>query len=134
MHLQNNTQVLQEVESEGYAVREIYVDTFIVNISKAVEDVAAMYKVRIIPISSGTPQELAYAERAVQTLAQMSRALMLGAPHLPQYCWGCSDLYAEVLHTVLPQKGKGMMTPYEITTKRAPNLDAMFIKVFGCAC
>jgi hypothetical protein len=127
-------QVLQEVESEGYAVREIYVDTFIVNISKAAEDVAAMYKVRIIPISSGTPQELAYAERAVQTLAQMSRALMLGAPHLPQYCWGCSDLYAEVLHTVLPQKGKGMMTPYEITTKRAPNLDAMFIKVFGCAC
>ncbi len=26
-------QILQEVESEGYAVRELYVDTFIVNIS-----------------------------------------------------------------------------------------------------
>jgi hypothetical protein len=127
-------QVLQEVESEGYAVREIYVDTFIVNISKAAEDVAAMFKVRIVPISSGTPQEMAYAERAVQTLAQMSRALMAGAPHLPQFCWGCSDLHSANLHKVLPQKTKDMMSPYEMTTGRAPNLDAMFIKVFGCAC
>jgi hypothetical protein len=127
-------QVLQEVESEGYAVREIYVDTFIVNISKAAEDVAAMFKVRIIPISSGTPQELAYAERAVQTLAQMSRALMAGAPHLPQFMWGCSDLYAGYLHKVLPQKGKDMKSPYEMTTMRPPNLETMFIKVFGCAC
>ncbi len=69
-------QVLQEIESEGYAAREMYVDTFIVNISKEAEDVAAMFKMRIVPISAGTPQELAYAERAVLTLAQMSRALM----------------------------------------------------------
>jgi hypothetical protein len=52
-------QILQEVESEGYAVREMYVDTHIVNISTAAEDVAAMFKVRIVPISAGTPQELA---------------------------------------------------------------------------
>ncbi len=77
-------QVLQEIESEGYAVREMYVDTFIVNISKAAEDVAAMFKMRIVPVSAGTPEEMTYAERAVQTLAQMSRALMAGAPHLPQ--------------------------------------------------
>ena len=127
-------QVLQEVESEGYAVREIYVDTYIVNISAAAEDVAAMYKVRIVPISSGTPQELAYAERAVQTLAQMSRALMAGAPHLPQEMWGCSDIYAAYLHLTLPQKSKDMMSPYEKTTGRSPYLEAMFIKVFGCAC
>jgi hypothetical protein len=127
-------QVLQEVESEGYAVRELYVDTFIVNISKAAEDVAAMFKVRIVPISSGTPQELAYAERAVQTLAQMSRALMAGAPHLPSNMWGCSDLYANYLHTVTPLKSKDLKTPYEMSTLRAPNMEAMFIRVFGCAC
>ena len=127
-------QILQEVESEGYAVREVYVDTHIVNISQAAEDVAAMFKVRIVPISSGTPQELAYAERAVQTLAQMSRALMAGAPHLPQFCWGCSDIYAAYLHMTIPQKSKEMKTPYEKTTGRVPNMEAMFIKVFGCAC
>ena len=127
-------QVLQEVESEGYAVRELYVDTFIVNISKAAEDVAAMFKMRTVPISAGTPQEMAYAERGVQTLAQMSRALMAGAPHLPQFCWGLSDLYAAYIHSILPQKKKGMMSPYEIITNREPNLGAMHIKVFGCAC
>ncbi len=37
-------QILQEVETEGYAVRELYVDTFIVNISAEAEDVAAMSK------------------------------------------------------------------------------------------
>ena len=127
-------QVLQEVESEGYAVREMYVDTFIVNISKEAEDVAAMFKMKIVPVSAGTPQEMAYAERGVQTLAQMSRALMAGAPHLPSFCWGLSDLYAAYIHSILPQKTKGMMSPYESITGRAPNLQAMHIKVFGCAC
>jgi hypothetical protein len=121
-------QILQEVESEGFAVRELYVDTFIVNISKEAEEVAAMFKVRIVPISSGTPQEMAYAERGVQTLAQMSRALMAGAPHLPQFCWGLSDLYATYIHAVLPQKSKNMMSPYECRTGRAPNMQALNIK------
>jgi hypothetical protein len=71
-------QVLQEIESEGYVTREMYVDTYIVNISKEAEDVAAMFKMRIVPVSAGTPQEMAYAERAVLTLAQMSRALADG--------------------------------------------------------
>jgi hypothetical protein len=67
-------QVLQEIESEGYVCRELYVDTSSVNISAAAEEVAGMFKMRIIPISGGTPQELAYAESAVRTLGQMSRA------------------------------------------------------------
>jgi hypothetical protein len=45
-------QVLQEIESEEYAAREMYVDTFIVNISQEAEDVAAMFKMRIVPISA----------------------------------------------------------------------------------
>jgi hypothetical protein len=127
-------QVLQEIESEGYAVREMYVDTFIVNISKQTEDVAAMFKMRIVPVSAGTPEEMAFAERAVQTLAQMSRALMVGAPHLPQWCWGLSDLQAANIHRILPQKRKNDLSPYEITTQSAPNLEAMYMRVFGCAC
>ncbi len=43
-------QVLQEIESEGYVTREMYVDTYIVNISKEAEDVAAMFKMKIIPL------------------------------------------------------------------------------------
>ncbi len=51
-------QVLQEIESEGFVTRENYVDTHSVNLSRAAEEVAAMYKVRIIPVSAGTPQEI----------------------------------------------------------------------------
>ena len=54
-------QVLQEIETEGYACREIYVDTLKVNFSAAAEEVAAMFRVRLVPVSSGTPQEMAYA-------------------------------------------------------------------------
>jgi hypothetical protein len=72
-------QILQEVEAEGYACRELYVDTFKVNFSAAAEEVAAMFKVRIVTISSGTPQEMAYVESAVRTIAEMSRSLMAGA-------------------------------------------------------
>jgi hypothetical protein len=104
-------QVLQEVESEGYVCREIYCDTSSVNLSLAVEEVAAMFKVRIIPISGGTPQELAYAESAVRTLGQMSRSMMLGAPHLPSFVWGLSDLNAAWVHRTLPQKYKGGRSP-----------------------
>jgi hypothetical protein len=59
---------------------------------------------------------------------------MAGAPHLPQEMWGCSDIYAAYLHLTLPQKSKDMMSPYEKTTGRVPNLEALFIRVFGCAC
>ncbi len=126
-------QTLQEVESEGYSCREIYCDTSSVNLSQAVEEVAGMFKVKI-PISGGTPQELAYAESAVRTVGQMSRSLMLGAPHLPKFIWGMADLYAAYIHRALPQKGKGGKSPYEITTHRPPNDDVLFIHTFSCPC
>ena len=97
-------QILQEIETEGFVCREVYCDTHAVNLSAAAEEVASMFKVRIIPISGGTPQELAYAESAVRTVGQMSRALMLGgAQHLPKFCWGLSDFYAAHLHMLIPQ-------------------------------
>jgi hypothetical protein len=69
------------------------VDTYVVNFSEAAEEVAAMFRTRIIPISAGTPQELAYAERAVRTIAEKSRSMLLGTSHLPNQMWGLSDLY-----------------------------------------
>ena len=89
-------QVFLDIETEGYTVRELYCDTNAVNISAAAEEVAGIFKVKIIPISGGTPQELAYAESAVRTLGQMSRAQMIGAPHLPPMMWGLSDIYAAI--------------------------------------
>ncbi len=76
-------QLLQDVERQEYICREIMVDIFVVNMSEVAEEVAAMFKTRIIPILAGTPQELAYVERAVRTIAEKSRSMLLGAPHLP---------------------------------------------------
>jgi hypothetical protein len=126
-------QVLQEVESEGYVTREVYVDTHSVNLSKAAEEVAAMFRVRIIPVSAGTPQEMAYAESAVRTIGQMGRTLMCGAPHLPKFCWGLGDLYANEIHDTQEQK-KIQCSPYQYRTGRVPDLDLLFIKVFGAPC
>jgi hypothetical protein len=90
-------QVLQKIEAEGYCCSEVYVDTFKVNFSAAAEEVAAMFKVRIVPVSSGTSQENAYAESAVRTIAAMSKSQMAGAPHLDGSCWGLSDVYCAYL-------------------------------------
>jgi hypothetical protein len=110
----------------------MYFDTFKVNFSVAAEEVAAMFKVRLVPVSAGSPQEIAYAESAVRTIAAMSRCLMAGAPHLPKCCWGLADIYAAEIVEVMPQETKGKITPYEHKKKREPDRDALFIKVFGC--
>jgi hypothetical protein len=103
--------VLQEIEAEGYACREIYVDTFKVNMSAAAEGVAAIVKVRLVPASSGTPQEIVYAESTVRTIASMSRSLLAGAPHLDDSAY---------LHDKLPQPGHDNISPHEIKTRREP--------------
>ncbi len=125
-------QVLQEVQAEGYACREMYVDTFKVNFSASAEEVAAIFKVRIVPVSSGTPQENAYAESAVRTIAAISRSLMAGAPHLNGSCWGLSNVYSANIHDTLPQPGNNNMSPYEIKKKWVLDPETLFIHVFGC--
>jgi len=127
-------QVLQDVERQGFVCREIMVDTFVVNLSAAAEEVAALFKTRIIPISAGTPQELAYAERAVKTIGEISRAMLLGAPHLPNSLWGLSDLNAAYVKDVLPQPDRGNKSPYFFRHNRNPDIDHLHIKVFGCPC
>jgi hypothetical protein len=124
-------QYLQDVERQHFKCREVYVDTHIINISTAVEDVAAMFLCKVCPISAGTPQELAFAESAVRILGKISRSLLLGAPHLPQWAWGLADGYATYVHDVLPQRSKGNKSPFELRVGRAPDCDALFIKTFG---
>ncbi len=127
-------QVLQQIESQGFVCREVLVDTFVVNLSEAAEEVAAMFKARIIPISAGTPQELAYAERAVRSIGEKSRAMLLGAPHLPNSMWGLADIHAGNVIDVLPQVERGNKSPYEFRHGKQPNVEHLYLKVFGCPC
>jgi hypothetical protein len=127
-------QILQEVERQGFVCREVLVDTYVVNLFDAAEEVVAMFKTRIIPISAGTPQELAYAERAVRTIAEKSRAMLLGAPHLPNSMWGLADLNATYVHDVLPQPDRSNKIPYFMRKGKMPNVDHLHVKVFGCPC
>ena len=76
-------QFLVHVESEGYRCHELYCDTFSVNISAEVDEILALFKVRAVPVSAGTPQEVSFVETTHRVVAQRSRAMLLGAPHLP---------------------------------------------------
>ena len=90
-----------------------------------------MFQCRICPISTGTPQELAYAESGIRNLAKISRAMLMGAPHLPKWAWGLADGYATYVHDVLPQKSKGNKSPFKLRNGYAPDLRHLFIKTFG---
>ena len=127
-------QFLTDVESQHFTCKELYVDTHSVNLSSELEDVAAMFQTKIVPISAGTPQELAYAESGVRTLSKLSRSMMIDAPHLPKWCWGLADNYATCVHDVLPQKSKGDKSPFEMRTGKKPNMKDLHIKVFGAPC
>ena len=127
-------QFLQDVERQHFMCKELYVDTYSVNLSKEAEDVAAMFRCRICPISAGTPQELAFAESGVRNVGKISRSMLLGAKHLPSWAWGLADGYATYVHDVLPQRRRGYKSPYELRNGKKPNLDLLFIKCFGAAC
>jgi hypothetical protein len=75
---------------------------------------------------------MAYAESAVRVIGEMARSLMMGAPHLDESCWGLADVHAAYIHDVMPQKSKQNMSPYEHRKFRTPDLDALFLRVFGC--
>ena len=127
-------QFLRRVESEHYKVQMIYVDTFSVNISEDVEEVCALYGATIVPVSAGTPQEMAFAESMVRVIKRMSTAMLAGAPHLPADSWACADKYAVFLHDVLPQSTRNGHCPYYLRTGRKVNWKVLPIHVFGAPC
>ncbi len=57
---------------------------------------------------------------------------MAGAPHLDESYWGLADIHAAYVHDVMPQQSKEDMSPYEQRKYRTPDLDALFLRVFGC--
>jgi hypothetical protein len=53
--------------------------------------------------------------------------------HLPTFCWSLGDLYANQIHDTQEQK-KIQCSPYQYRTGREPDLELLFIKVFGAPC
>lgn len=127
-------QFLVHVEGEGNRCHEVYCDTFAVNLSAEVEEVAALFQVKIVPVSSGTPQEVSFVETAIRVVAARSRAMLLGAPHLPGWCWALADHYAVVVGRLLPQSTRGWKSSYFLNILKAPDWRHMFIHVFGAPC
>ena len=127
-------QFLVHVEGEGNRCHEIYCDTFAVNISAEVEEVAALFLVKVIPVSAGTPQEVSFVETANRVIAGRSRAMMLGAPHLPKWCWALADKHAVYVGRLLPQSTRGWKCSYFLNTGKAPDWRHMFVHVFGAPC
>ena len=127
-------QFLVHVEGEGNRCHEIYCDTFSANISAEVEEVAALFMVKIIPVSAGTPQEVSFVETANRTIAGRSRAMLLGAPHLPKWCWALADRHAVYVGRLLPQSTREWKSSYFLNMLKAPDWRHMFVHVFGAPC
>jgi hypothetical protein len=127
-------QFLTHVEGEGYRCYELYVDTFAVNISAELKEVVAMFQCKIVPISVGTPQELAFVETAHRVIAGRSRAMLAGAPHLPGWCWALSDKYAVYVGRFLPQSSRNWKSAHFLNTGRIPDWRNLSIHVFGAPC
>jgi hypothetical protein len=127
-------QFLVHVESEGNRCHEIYCDTFSVNISTEVEEVAALFQVKIVPVSSGTPQEVAFVETANRVVGARARAMMLGAPHLPGWCWALAQAWSVYVGRLLPQSTREWKCSYYLNMLKAPDWKHMFVHVFGAPC
>ena len=127
-------QFLRRVEAEHFKVNVLYGDTFSVNLSEDVEEVCALFKCTVQPVSAGTPQEMAFAESMVRVVKGMSTAMLAGAPHLPKDAWACADKYAVFVHDFLPQTTRGGHCPYYLRTGRAVNWKVLPLHVFGAPC
>ena len=127
-------QFLVHVESEGHTCKEIYIDTFTNNISAEAEEVAALFQCKLVPVSAGSPEEVAFVETAHRIIAGRSRAMLLGAPHLPKWCWALADKYAVYVGRLLPQSTREWLCSYYLNTGRAPNWRNMCVHVFGAPC
>jgi hypothetical protein len=124
-------QFLVRVQAEFWHCRAIFADTHSVNLSAAVEEVLALFQVQLVPISAGTPQELAFAESRVRLIKRMSTAMLAGAPHLGQKYWALADRYSVYVLDFLPQQTRGNHCSYYLRTGRQVEWTLVFIKVFG---
>ena len=124
-------QFLVRVQAEYWCCRVVYVDTHSVNLSAEVEEVLALFQAELVPVSCGTPQEMAFAESKVRTVKRMSSALLAGAPHLGAEYWALADKYAVYVSDFLPQQSRDNLSSYYLRTGRVINWELLHIKVFG---
>jgi hypothetical protein len=124
-------QFLVRVQAEFWTCRVIFMDTHSVNLSKDVEEVLALFQVQLIPISAGTPQELAFAETRVKMIRRMSTAMLIGAPHLGKKFWALSDRNAVLVADFLPQSTRKNQSSYYLRTGRQIDWTQLGLKVFG---
>ena len=127
-------QFLSQVEAEGHVCYGLYCDTYIVNESAEAEAVAALFHCAIVPVSNGSPQEVAFVETAHRVVGQRSRAMMINAPHLPPWCWALADKYAVYTGRFLPQSTRNWLCSYYLNTGKVPNWRALCLHVFGAPC
>jgi hypothetical protein len=114
-----------------YVVRRVVIDNASELVSQDVSDLAEEYGFILSPAAPYTPQGNSLAENAVGIVCTITRALMLGAPHLPRNRWGLAIKHAALINHVLPKARNGGRSAYEVIRKVAPNLKRMFFKVFG---
>ena len=86
------------------------------NISAEAEEVTGVFHARAVPVSAGSPQEVSFVETTLRVVAGRSRAMLLGAPHLPKWCWALADKYAVHTGRFLPQSTRGRHVPYFLNT------------------
>ena len=124
-------QFLCRVEAGHFRCHVIHADTFSVNLSEDVEEVLALFKTVMVPVSAGTPQEMAFAESMVRTVRRMSTAMLEGAPHLGADRWALCDKYACYIHDFMPVSTRGFLPPYTLRTGRAVPWSVLSIHVMG---
>ena len=127
-------QFLVHVESEGHRCHELYCDTFSANISAEVEEVAGLFQVKVIPVSSGTPQEVSFVESQVRVVGARARAMLLGAPHLPSWAWALADKHSVYVGRQLPQSTRGWKSAAYLNSGKVPDWRSLCIHVFGSPC
>jgi hypothetical protein len=128
-------QYLIHVECEGNRCHELYCDTFAVNLSAEVEEICALFQVKVVPVSAGTPQEVSFVETAHRVIAGRSCAMLLGALHLPAWAWALSDKQAVYVSRFLPQSTRDWKCAYHLNTGKFPEWDYLLCcHVFGAPC
>jgi hypothetical protein len=111
-------QFLVRVQAEYWHCHVIFVDTHSVNLSTAVKEVLALFQVQLVPISAGTPQELAFAKTRVRLIKRMSSAMLASAPHLGPNCWALADRYSVYVMDFMPQQSRSNHCSYYLRTGR----------------
>ena len=123
-------QFLRRVESEHFKVQMIHVRHIFSKYLRGCRGSVCLYGATIVPVSAGTPQEMAFAESMVRVIKRMSTAMLAGAPHLPKDSWACADKYAVFLHDLLPQSTRNGHCPYYLEHGKEGELESLTYSCF----